>query len=408
LNREMFLSARACGRQRYCADRARATPSHRRVVCVLANINGVANPSYSCAGAMFYDGTAIDFTTSMDMAGVLFSFRDTAWEEKSFEIERRLYGANHENEKFDTVVLIEGDLKGCAAKFSSITYFDRDASITPNSEWLYRVTTKIPESNDASALSYHISSGLAFKTPWMSQILGRVLAGASTEGVRNVRICAEFDTFIQHQATSETFNDELSKLENLAQYKRVSHSDIKASGSAYVLTDGEVSTGDSATVDANEYVRVNLGSWSSVETIDVCIASSSATRPSLATYVQDYDPGHSGNHGNECVYVSTYLVDGVQNRACSSYACKGTSVKSFHGQYVTVKAIESINFPEKIYEVKALGESTRCKYTDVTGKDGDYEMILQDTSGQVPVKAMLHIGAYKEEKFPEKLTLIHI
>ena len=69
--------------------RAHATPSHRRVVCVLTQVKGAKTGQPACVGGLYYDGTAIDIRASMDLAGVVFEFRDTAWEEKSFEIGAR-------------------------------------------------------------------------------------------------------------------------------------------------------------------------------------------------------------------------------------------------------------------------------------------------------------------------------
>ena len=72
MDMEMFLSARDCGRSTVCAMRAHATPSHRRVVCVLTQVEGAETGQPACAGALYYDGTAIDIRASMDLAGVVF------------------------------------------------------------------------------------------------------------------------------------------------------------------------------------------------------------------------------------------------------------------------------------------------------------------------------------------------
>ena len=403
MDMEMFLSARDCGRSTVCAMRAHATPSHRRVVCVLTQVKGAKTGQPACVGGLYYDGTAIDIRASMDLAGVVFEFRDTAWEEKSFEIERRAPVVNSKfDSKFDTVVLIEGGLKGCAAKFSSITYMDRDASYTPYAEWLYRITTKNPDSDDANKITYLLSSQLTFRTPWMSQIEGRVLAGASTEGVRNVRMCAEFDTFVTRTPVSEDFQDDV-EYENLAAFKSVTHSNGAQTSTSYVVTDGE-DAGESNNVDANEYIRIDLGGWVSVSSVDVC---HKRPKPSVTStfgaYVQDYDPGKSTYFGHEClVDESVDVGQDSDEHACLTYTCKGTDVNSFHGQYVTVKALTKA----KVTEIKVNGRKTRCKYTAVTGDDGEYAMDLEDTSGKVPVKATLHIGAYKEEIFPETTEVL--
>ena len=478
MDMEMFFIARDCGRGTLCAMRAHATPSHRRVVCVFTQVKGAKTGQPACAGALYYDGTAIDVRASMDLAGVFFEFRDTAWEEKSFEIERRAPAVNGNfDSKFDTVVLIEGGLKGCAAKFSSITYIDRDASYTPYSEWLYRITTKNPDSDDANEITYLLSPQLTFRTPWMSQIEGRVLAGASTEGVRNVRMCAEFDTFVTRTPATEDFQADV-EYENLAAFKSVTHSNRAQTSTSYVVTDGD-DAGKSSNVDANEHIRINLGSWASVSTVEVCHKRLESSATSMfSAHVQDYDPGKSTYFGHDCLMDSVRDVcdetlrgqggigyrgcqtktrsgrtcqqwdsqspHGHSNRncakgscgnnycrnpdgaptiwcyttdrykrweycdpdplphACLTYTCKGTDVNSFHGQYVTVKALTKA----QVTEIKVNGRKTKCKYTAVTDDDGEYAMDLKDTSGKLPVKATLHIGAYKEEIFPETTEVL--
>jgi len=79
---------------------------------------------------MYYDGSAIDVAASLDSSGVTFAFRDTSWEEASFEMLRKPAGL-----AYATVIQMDGDLKGCVNKFNSITYLDREAGNKPGLEW---------------------------------------------------------------------------------------------------------------------------------------------------------------------------------------------------------------------------------------------------------------------------------
>ena len=396
LNPSTFLSARSCGRYGYCANRAMATPVNRRVVCVFAHNKGVAG-SYECAGMMYYDGSVIDLRPSMDMAGVIFAFRDTSWAETSFEIERKEYGNGG---KFETVVLVEGDLKGCAAMFASITYIDREASVKPNSRWMYRVTTKSGSLNEETGLSYIVSPSYSFTTPWIGEVEGRVLAGESVAPVPHVRICAEFDKYIRHGRNADSFDETASAAiiydHNLAKYKRATHSVKNLTSNAYVVTDGAVDE-SALSVAHGEHVRVDLGAWHSIGSIKVCVSAESSSLPAVVPYVSDADPDIPGvSDGHACVFSE-------HTNGCSSFRCVGASLKSLHGQHVTVRA----SSPTSITEIQVLGNHTRCAFSAVSDKDGEYHIDIKDSSGTMPSKAQLHVGAYKEEVFSiTNVTLI--
>ena len=88
---EVFMDAASCGHKSACLGRARATPSARRVVCLTADFQS-GTPAISdvfCTGSMYYDGSAIDLWADLDNSGVFFAFRDTHWEETSFEVLRK-------------------------------------------------------------------------------------------------------------------------------------------------------------------------------------------------------------------------------------------------------------------------------------------------------------------------------
>ena len=70
---------------------------------------------------------------------------------------------------------------------------------------------------------------------------------------------------------------------------------------------------------------------------------------------------------------------------------------TFHGQYVTVLARESVD----VTEIFVRGETERCSFSAVTDESGDFDISVLDTSGIPSQKTNLAIGAYKEEIFPE-------
>ena len=393
-----FENTNLCGRDTYCAERARATPASRRVVCISTNEKGVNVKPYMCTGGMYYDGTTIDTLVSMDMAGVTFSFRDTAWDERGFEIERRRSGAEYFGEMFSTAVLVEADLKGCASMFNSITYIDRDAGNVPNSEWLYRITAKRPDDpNDETVMTHRTSPSFRFTTPWMTAITGRVLAGTTDVPVPYVRICSEFDTYIKSGRVPESFDvSARSGEKNIAQFKRVTHSstDVKVRSTSYLVTDSNVDSG-AAQLVKGEYLKLHLAVWASIGTVRVCIAQKNQVSTSdLSVFVSDADPKDSGNFGIPCLLPED---ETFADRLCVNYLCKGAELTSLHGEHVVVKADSKT---VGITEIEAVGNETRCKYTDVTDKDGEYELLVTDDSGKIPTKAKLHIGAYREEVFP--------
>ena len=63
---------------------------------------------------LFYNGAAIDLELIIDQKGVLFSFRDTALGENSFEILRRKTDKNwRPMGDYEAVVLIDSALELC-------------------------------------------------------------------------------------------------------------------------------------------------------------------------------------------------------------------------------------------------------------------------------------------------------
>ena len=165
MSRGTIYDAYSCGHRVLCAHRAHATPRSRRVVCLSAVIDSAPASTHSemlCTGAEYYSGAAIDVAASLDSAGVSFTFRDTSWRETAFEILRRPAGAKDATSTFESVVKIEGDLGGCASKFSSITYLDREAGAKPGLNWFYMVKTKTDDEHAAELMStMHY-----FSSPW--------------------------------------------------------------------------------------------------------------------------------------------------------------------------------------------------------------------------------------------------
>jgi len=403
VRRATFLDAFKCGHRPLCAKRAHATPASRRVVCASAVLSSKPVSSYSdyfCTAALYYDGTAIDVAATLALTGVVFTFRDTSWEEGSFEVLRKAVNtAEHTSTSYETIIQMDGDLKGCVNKFSSISHIDREAGAKPGLEWFYKVRTKIAT---AGVLDF-VSTTHYFKAPWLGVLEGVVTAGASTSPVPYVRICADF-SLPNGTLLSEKNEDERV---NLALYMRAEHTaDISKSAAqdTYVVTDGDPSPKrGSSIVRPGEFLRVELAQWSSIDQIKICTVSDDVIPDA---YVQDYDSGDTGNHGLACEFDSA-LTYKESSHSCFSYNCRGTHLKAFHGKYITAAIPSHGGAKAEITEIMALGSRTNCRYSEVTDSDGRYEMSVRETSGLLPVKTQMLVGAYKEETFrPSKAKLV--
>jgi hypothetical protein len=335
VSRAAFLDAYRCGHRPLCAKRAHATPASRRVVCASAVISTKSEETYSdyfCTAAMYYDGSAIDVSGKLDTSGVTFTYRDTSWEESSFEMLRKPVGLEFSSASYETIIQMDGDLKGCVNKFSSISYLDREAGNKPNLEWYYKVRTKMASASSSDL----VSTTHYFKAPWISTLEGTVTAGSSATPVAHVRVCADF-AWPNGTAMSSSALDKSSA--ELALYMRTEHSsDMKrtASEKTYVVTDGDPDPkSGSSSLNPGEYVRVELARWSSIERVEVCVSGKVTSSQRLRAYVQDYDSGDSGNHGHECTFNAKLTTSHAQH-TCMFYDCVGSKLTSFHGKFINV------------------------------------------------------------------------
>ena len=95
------------------AQLAHAKPQSRRTYCVIPKTKAGSSDGFvpPCATGLFYNGAAIDLELIIDQKGVLFSFRDTALDENSFEILRRKTDKNwRPMGDYEVVVLIDSAL----------------------------------------------------------------------------------------------------------------------------------------------------------------------------------------------------------------------------------------------------------------------------------------------------------
>lgn len=392
VSKATFVDAYRCGRRILCAQRAHATPSSRRVVCAsVATQKGGLKPhsDYFCTSAMYYDGSAIDVDATLGMSGVTFSFRDTAVGESSFEMLRRPFDATVATAKYETVIQMDGDLKSCGNKFSSITFLDREAGSKPNLEWYYKVRTKMPRSSGSSG---YVSTTHYFKAPWIATLAGKVHAGRSQTPVPHVRVCADFvraEGILALGAQEDTIT-------NLALYMKTEHSGNvtrTADESTFLITDGDASVSSGVSLmKQNEYLRVELSRWSTVRSVEVCADRVSDALKSAKVYVHDEGGVGASEFGKECVVSES----GAEiNGACVSFACNTNDIDSFHGKHVTV--VNTGEDDVNVTEILVLGFQTRCAFTSVTNKFGSYSMELRDTSGRMPEEAMIVTAAYKED-----------
>ena len=398
-----FIDSYDCGHRTVCTARAHATPSSRRVVCVSAYVNGVSATSsedfqkldlFSCGGGLFYDGAPTDVVARQSLLGVHFAFRDTSWDEVAFELVRRRADIDFATVKYETVLIIPGSLLRCASKFNSMSYIDSEASESPGNLYYYAVRTK-------SASGDFISAAHEFLTPFYTEITGKVSVGSSTVGVRNVRICADFD---ETRALSTT-------PQNVAYGMHAIHStsDSDAALSVHFVTDNDANTDKFVTnVDKNEFVRIDLANWYSIATIKVCfhVAAEGAVRNVLnlpnaklpKAFVEDYDTLDSSFYGKSCSVDTGSGTKPVDMSTCYDYACQADSLTSFRGRYITIVS-QSDSF--KLTEVYAIGHKELCTFTAVTDDNGLYEFAVEDSSGTTVTSRDLNIGAYKEELFED-------
>ena len=111
---------------------------------------------------------------------------------------------------------MDGDLKGCVNKFSSISYLDREAGNKPNLEWYYKVRTKMASASSSDL----VSTTHYFKAPWIGTLEGTVTAGSSRTPVAHVRVCTDF-TWPNGTAVSSTLHKSSG---DLTLYMRTEHS----------------------------------------------------------------------------------------------------------------------------------------------------------------------------------------
>ena len=214
---------------------------------------------------------------------------------------------------------------------------------------------------------------------------GNVIVHNSETGVPFVRICADFGD------TNHSLDDYAADLStNIALNRRVMHSSAESSSvSSYVVTDGAHGQGTGfSTIGMDEYLRVDLAGWSVIENIQVC--GRNVSPASVTVHVQDFDPKDTGDHGAQCFSNAATSNDDV----CVVFACRGTIVPAYRGQFVTVVAMQA---SVHVSEIRAFGFETRCKFSAVTDIDGTYAITLMDTSGRLTKTSNVLVGAYKEE-----------
>jgi hypothetical protein len=144
-----------CGRVASCTQLAHAKPQSRRTYCIVPKYRSGSHSNFvtPCVTGLFFTGAAIDLNLIIDQKGVLFSFRDTALHESSFEILRRGADKNwNPTGEYEAVVLIDSTLDLCATTFSSITFVDDEVMRVPGEHWEYAIRTKYPDNLNKSAV----------------------------------------------------------------------------------------------------------------------------------------------------------------------------------------------------------------------------------------------------------------
>ena len=384
-----------CGRSELCANRAYASPQSRRIYCVVLNYavatQGTSGFTHPCVTGLFYNGLAIDLTTSVSTKGVTFQFRDTALGESSFEVLRRQVVDGSAVGTYESIVLIDSDISGCASSFNSMTFADYEAAKIPGDVWEYAIRTKYPTD---SVLNID-SDAFTFTVPWYGVVEGEILAGESDVAVPNVRVCSRLKSSTTSSDTSVgTVSDAESP--SLASYTYVVHSNSDRISDAYKVTDTQ--TGTSVELDNAEHLKIDLNIFSSVSSVSVCVASTTdlTTAPEFIVRVMDYDdPDDAGNSGNMCIEDEISSV--VDGNVCIKYSCVGTHISSFSGQYITVLSGESST--QSIAEVFVTGSEITCPYSGFSDDDGNFEIEITEESGATSKNAKVGVMAFKTVVF---------
>ena len=394
-----------CGQSDLCAKRAYASPQSRRTYCIVLNYasstQGTQGFNPPCVTGLFYNGLVIDLKTSTQTKGVTFSFRDTALAESSFEVLRRQIVDGSAVGSFESIVLIDSDLSGCATTFNSMTFVDSEAARVPGYVWEYAIRTKYPTD---SVLNID-SDSYIYTIPWFGIVEGDVHAGESDVAVANVRVCAR----LKSATTASNISvGTISNLQSdaLASFTYVVHSNEEQSGSAFTVTDTFLGT--SVAVAETEFLKIDLNIFSSVSSVSVCVESATdlSVAPLFIVRVMDYDdPDDKGTTGNKCIEGAMSAV--TNGNVCIEYSCVGTHITSFPGQYITVLSADSTTW--NIAEVRVTGSEISCPYSAFSDDDGNFEIEILEEDGLSAKNARAGVLAFKTVVFDrESVSVLEI
>ncbi|CAL6288116.1 unnamed protein product [Bathycoccus prasinos] len=393
----------SCGRRQSCAKLAHATPQSRRVYCIVPKYNkqksseGFVPP---CAVGLFYNGAVIDLQLKPSQKGVLFSFRDTALHEISYEILRRPsnteLGALGD---YKTVVMIDSALDFCATTFSSLTFFDDESIKMPGDIWEYAIKTKFKESTQ-------ISDPRMYTSPFYAMFEGAIVAGKSGVAVPNIRACTRIVKNSQQKSPLYNMDEDES---NLSAYMYAWHSeqtDSSKRSSAFKVTDQDDSS--YSKLEPDEWFNVSLASFSLISKVNVCTKQ---VEVQFDVRVVDYqDHNDKGDMGSMCILavdeaVGTPLLFKAGGSMCRSYLCRGTRVSAYFGQSVSVKST-SREASISVSDIQVMGVRIDCPYTSFSDEEGNFEIDVLDLSGEAPRKAFVGVSAFKTDIFDEIDTLM--
>ena len=410
LTEKHVKSIHSCGRSVQCSKLTASRPQSRRIYCIVATFETMSTSDLPpCVTGLFYDGAVIDLQGIPSRKGLSFSFRDTALNEKSFEVLRRTIDANGQpNGEYTAVVLIESSLELCATTFASLTFFDDESMQTPGITYDYAIRTKMQSSTVKSA----ISDPLIYTIPWYATVDGEITVGDTGKPQKFVRICSYLLRTVSKSAAITDIIPSLSTKENLAKFMRVEHSN-KLNDKAYQATDSFRDT--SVNLDEGEFLKITLSTFSAIETVKICTKGDESH--SLDVRVLDYDdPRDIGDTGAKCILARDetdgsilYEHDDEYRLSCQSYICSGTIVKVYTGQIITVKSLETTGTIAEIAEIEAEGVKVNCPYSTFTDEDGFYEMEIINFTPNLPKVMHLGVLAHMVKIFdPTEETLLSV
>jgi hypothetical protein len=138
----------------------------RQTFCIRAKSGTAGNLGHSCVTGLFYDGQPMDLRPKLTSEGIQFSFTDTYAGETSFEIVRASDLSSIDNG--EVVVKVPYGLDGCGRQFSSATFIDQEAQMSPGLTYTYGVRARKSVADGDDDVTMMKTTD--FMVPWVAKL----------------------------------------------------------------------------------------------------------------------------------------------------------------------------------------------------------------------------------------------